>query len=134
MSESFKVLALGGDGIGPEVAAAGLQLLEVVAADAGVSIEVEEDILHGAAYDRYGTFCRDETVAAAKAAAAVLVGAVGGPKWDGLFPEGTPAEKDALVRLRPRWRRFAASSSTRTRPPSTARCWEPTSWCSTTIS
>ena len=100
MSESFKVLALGGDGIGPEVVAAGLQLLEVVATQAGVSVEVEEDVLHGAAYDRYGTFCRDETVEAAKAADAVLVGAVGGPKWDGLFPDGTPAEKDALVRLR----------------------------------
>ena len=100
MTDAFKVLALGGDGIGPEVVGAGLELLEAVSDHAGLSIEIEEDFLHGAAYDRYGTFCRDETVQAAKAADAVLVGAVGGPRYDGLFPDGTPAEKDALVRLR----------------------------------
>ena len=96
----MKVLALGGDGIGPEVVGAGLDVLDCVAEVEKLDIEVEEDLLHGAAYDKYGTFCRDETVVAAKAADAVLVGSVGGPKWDNLNVGETPADKDGLVRLR----------------------------------
>lgn len=98
--QHFSVLACGGDGIGPEVVEAGLELLTVAAGIYGIKVQVTEDLLHGAAYEQYGTFCREETVACAKAADAVLIGAVGGPKWDNLFPDGTPAEKDGLMRLR----------------------------------
>ncbi len=96
----FKVLALGGDGIGPEVVASGLVLLEAVCASEGIGLCVEEDLLHGAAWERYGTFCREETVAAARAADAVLVGAVGGPKWDDIRIPGGPEMQDGLMRLR----------------------------------
>ena len=96
----MKILALGGDGIGPEVVGAGLDVLACVADIENLDVDVEEDVLHGAAYDQYGTFCRDETVAAAKAADAVLVGSVGGPKWDNLDVGDSPADKDGLIRLR----------------------------------
>ena len=96
----MKILALGGDGIGPEVVGASLDVLECVADSESLNVDISEDLLHGAAYDKYGTFCRDETVTAAKAADAVLVGSVGGPKWDNLDIGDTPADKDGLVRLR----------------------------------
>jgi 3-isopropylmalate dehydrogenase len=98
--DRLKILALGGDGIGPEVVASGLALLDVAAASGGLKLDVTEDLLHGAAYDRYGTFCRDETLAAAKASDAVLVGAVGGPKWDGIVLPGGAEMQDGLMRLR----------------------------------
>ena len=115
MRDRFTVLALGGDGIGPEVVNAGLEVLQAAADAAGLRIEVEEDLLHGAAWERYGTFCRDETVARARAADAVLVGAVGDPRFDDYLADdhstgekgsvGTPAardpaDKDGLMRLR----------------------------------
>ncbi|MDX1400465.1 MAG: 3-isopropylmalate dehydrogenase, partial [Kiloniellales bacterium] len=56
--------------------------------------------LHGAAWEVHGTFCRDETVEKARIADAVLVGAVGGPKWDSMVIEGPPAVQDGLMRLR----------------------------------
>jgi len=120
MSEAT-VLALAGDGIGPEVVAAGLAVLTAVAAKAGLGVRVEEDLIGGAAFDRYGTFCRDETVAKAKAADAVLVGAVGGPKWDRLDIKGTPMEKDGLMRLRKELDVFAGLRPARSYAPLLAR-------------
>src|SRR5262249_11055119 len=97
---THRVLALGGDGIGPEVVSSGLRLAEAVADDAGITLDIREDLLHGAAWEAHGTFCREETVAAAKAADAVLVGAVGGPRWDGIKVPGGPEMQDGLMRLR----------------------------------
>jgi 3-isopropylmalate dehydrogenase len=94
------VLVLPGDGIGPEVIEAAIRVLEVVAADAGVTLDLSEDLLHGAAYDVHGSFCTEATLARARAADAVLVGAVGGPRWDGLLPDAEPEERDGLMRLR----------------------------------
>jgi 3-isopropylmalate dehydrogenase len=100
MPASLKVLALGGDYIGPEVVASGLRVLDHAARRHGMRVDIEEDLLGGAAWDRYGTFCRDETVAKAREADAVLVGAVGGPKWDSIYIDGPPQDKDGLTRLR----------------------------------
>jgi 3-isopropylmalate dehydrogenase len=100
MSEKFRLLAMGGDGIGPEVLSCGLAVFEAVASNAGIAYEIEHDLLHGAAWDAYGTFCREETVARAKAADAVLVGGVGGPKWDHIKVPGGPEMQDGLMRLR----------------------------------
>ena len=77
-----------------------LRLLEEIEPSLEFGIDVQEDLLHGQAWDEYGTFCRDETVTAAKSSDAVLVGAVGGEKWDNILPEGKPEEKDGLMRLR----------------------------------
>ncbi len=94
------ILALGGDGIGPEVLAAGLAVAERAAATVGIKLTIRQDLLHGACWDVHGTFCRDETLRAAMAADAVLVGAVGGPRWDHIRVPGGPEMQDGLMRLR----------------------------------
>lgn len=110
------ILALGGDGIGPEVLNAGLRVAAAAARGAGIALSVRHDLLHGACWDEHGTFCRDETVAAARAAAAVLVGAVGGPKWDGLRVAGPPEAQDGLMRLRKELDAFLGLRPARHRP------------------
>lgn len=95
-----RLLVPGGDGIGPEVAACGEALLAAVAADTGLRLRLEHDLLHGAAHDAWGTFCRDETLALARDCDAVPVGAVGGPRWDGIVLPGGPEMQDGLMRLR----------------------------------
>ena len=77
-----------------------LRFLEEIEHSLEFGFDIQEDLLHGQAWDEYGTFCRDETVIAAKSSDAVLVGAVGGKKWDEILPEGKPEEKDGLMRLR----------------------------------
>ena len=113
---AFKILALGGDGIGPEVLACALKVVEEVAHAEGIEIQVEEDLLHGAAWEVHGTFCREETVAAARAADAVLVGAVGGPAWDGIRVPGGPEMQEGLMRLRRELETFAGLRPARAWP------------------
>ncbi|MFA7296567.1 MAG: 3-isopropylmalate dehydrogenase [Dehalococcoidia bacterium] len=79
---TYKILVLPGDGIGPEVTAEGVRALEAIGTKYGHSFQFSEDLVGGAAIDAYGTALRPETLEAAKASAAVLWGAVGGPKWD----------------------------------------------------
>lgn len=100
MTDTFQVLALGGDHIGPEVVAAGLQVLRHVAKQFGIAVEVDEDLLGGASWDVHGTFCTDEVLAKARAADAILVGAVGGPEWDSIRVDGPITQQDGLTRLR----------------------------------
>ena len=89
------IALLPGDGIGPEVAAAAVEVLNAVASD----LSYEEHKVGGAAIDEYGVAMTDETMAACKAADAVLLGAVGGPKWD-TNETGAVRAEDALFRLR----------------------------------
>jgi 3-isopropylmalate dehydrogenase len=100
MSNSFKLLALAGDGIGPEVVDCALKVVDCAASGEDLQIDIAEDLLGGAAWEAHGTFCTDATFAAAKAADAVLVGAVGGPQWDHIQLPGPPEKKDGLMRLR----------------------------------
>ena len=101
MTEAFKLLVLPGDGIGPEVVAAALRVFERLCELESIAIEVSHDLLHGAAWEAYGCFCRDETLAAAQRSDAVLVGAVGGAQWDDIVSQGdTAGERDGLMRLR----------------------------------
>ncbi|MEL6768114.1 MAG: 3-isopropylmalate dehydrogenase [Pseudomonadota bacterium] len=95
-----QLLVLGGDGIGPEIAAYGLRVAEHLAKDAGIVLTVTEDVLHGAAWERHGTFCTEATLQAARQADAVLVGAVGGPQWDGIRVPGGAERQDGLMYLR----------------------------------
>ena len=97
---SLNFLVLPGDGIGPEVVAQGVRLLEFLADRHSLDIRVSHDLIGGQCWDEHGTFCLDETVSTAKASDGVLVGAVGGPQWDNQEISGTPAEKDGLMRLR----------------------------------
>ena len=104
---SLKILALGGDGIGPEVVDAALRVLEIAANSSGLALDISEDLLHGAAWERYGTFIRPETLDKARNSDALLVGAVGGPKWDHIVIEGGPEEQDGLMKLRHELQVFA---------------------------
>ncbi len=90
-----KILLLPGDGIGPEVTAQARRALEAAGAIEGLSFSFEEELIGGASIDARGTPLADEAVAAARGAAAVLLGAVGGPKWDAL-PVDTRPEKGLL--------------------------------------
>ncbi len=84
MSDSKTILVLPGDGIGPEVMAPAVELAKAAAATEGVELKIEEGLVGGCAIDATGTPLPAETLAAAKAAQAVLLGAVGGPKWESL--------------------------------------------------
>ncbi|MGA0235479.1 MAG: 3-isopropylmalate dehydrogenase [Alphaproteobacteria bacterium] len=94
------LLALPGDGIGPEILEQALRVLEVLAARAGQTVEVEYDLLHGACYDQHGVFCTEAVLAKARRSDAVLVGAVGGAKWDTIRMPGGPENQDGLMYLR----------------------------------
>ena len=71
-----------GDGIGPEVVQEARLVLEAVAQRHRHQFQFSEHLLGGCAIDAQGTALPDETLAAARGSAAVLLGAVGGPKWD----------------------------------------------------
>lgn len=76
-----KILVLAGDGIGPEIIAEAVKLLEYLQ-KAGLAIELEEGLIGGAAYDEKGHPLPDETLQQARAADAILLGAVGGPQYE----------------------------------------------------
>jgi 3-isopropylmalate dehydrogenase len=95
---AIRVLVLPGDGIGPEVTAQALAVLREVARIGGLELETEQALLGGAAYEASGSPLPDETLNAARAADVILMGAVGGPKWDRL-PIAQRPEK-GLLRLR----------------------------------
>ena len=92
------LLFLPGDGIGPEVMAEVRRVADWLWRARGVSFEIEEGLVGGVSYDAHGTPLTDETLARARAADAVLLGAVGGPKWDGLDFAAKPER--GLLRLR----------------------------------
>jgi 3-isopropylmalate dehydrogenase len=79
-----KILILPGDGIGPEIVAEAVKLLDALRAEFGLAIETETALVGGAAYDDSGSPLPQATLDLAKAADAVLLGAVGGPKWEPL--------------------------------------------------
>ena len=78
------ILILPGDGIGPEIIAEAVKVLDWLRGNAGLEVELEEALVGGAAYDASGRPLPDETLEKARAADAVLLGAVGGPKWEAL--------------------------------------------------
>jgi 3-isopropylmalate dehydrogenase len=95
---AYKVLVLKGDGIGPEVVGEALQVLRVVARQAAIDIEFKEGIVGGHALDAYGVPLPADVLAQAKDSDAILLGAVGGPKWDNPKAEYRPEQ--ALLALR----------------------------------
>ena len=90
------IFTLPGDYIGPEIIAQAVKVLEKVAAVHGHSFTFDERKLGGASIDAFGVPLNDETLAACNAADAVLMGSVGGPKWDGVEPARRP-EKGLLA-------------------------------------
>ena len=93
------IVVLPGDGIGPEIVDAAVKVLAVVAERFGHAFEMTTGLVGGAAIDATGVALPPETLAACAAADAVLLGAVGGPKWDALPSDQRP-ERAALLPLR----------------------------------
>jgi len=79
-----KILVLPGDGIGIEIVAEAVKLLGHLQKEHGLNVEIENGLIGGSAYDEYGTPLPDETMALAREADAILLGAVGGTKWESL--------------------------------------------------
>jgi 3-isopropylmalate dehydrogenase len=102
---SYKIAVLPGDGIGPEVMREATQVLNQAANLYGFSLALEEGIVGGASIDAYGKPLTDEVLGLAKSSAAVLLGAMGGPKWDGLDYSIRPER--ALLGLRQELELFA---------------------------
>jgi len=98
MAANKQVLMLPGDGIGPEVMSEVRRIVDWMDNRRSVTFDLTEDIIGGSCIDANGTPLKDETVAAAQAADAVLLGAVGGPKWDNVAFEVRP--EAGLLRIR----------------------------------
>jgi 3-isopropylmalate dehydrogenase len=97
-TRAAKVAVFAGDGIGPEVTAEARAVLDLCARRFGFAIEWTEATIGGAAIDRLGTALPAESLAAAQRADAILLGAVGGPRWDD--PQSEVRPEQALLGLR----------------------------------
>lgn len=95
---SHKILLLAGDGIGPEIVGAATGVLDALRTRFGLDAEVENALMGGCAVDASGDPLPESTLALARAADAILLGAVGGPKWDTIERERRPER--GLLRLR----------------------------------
>ena len=100
-----RVAYLPGDGIGPEVCAVARRVVEAAGAHFGFEVEWDEQLVGGAAMDATGAPLPDPTLDACRAADAVLLGAVGGPRWDD--PSADHRPEDALLALRAALELFA---------------------------
>ncbi len=93
-----KIAVLPGDGIGPEIVAEAVKVLQEIEKLSGVSFEINEYLVGGTAIDQTGNPLPNKTLEGALESDAVLLGAVGGPKWDNLSGEIRPEK--ALLQLR----------------------------------
>ena len=100
-----KFLLLPGDGIGPEVIAEVKKIINWFNKNKSLDFEIEEEMVGGASYEKYGTPITDEVFYKALESEAVILGAVGGPKWDDLEFSKTPER--ALLKLRKELKLFA---------------------------
>ena len=105
MAEPRTLLILAGDGIGPEVMGEVRRLIDWLGRRRGLKIRIEDGLVGGAGIDAHGVPITDETMMRALAADAVLLGAVGGPKWDDLPFDKKPER--GLLRLRKEMALFA---------------------------
>ncbi len=102
----YKIAVLSGDGIGPEVMAEALKVLKRTEKIFNMKFDIRESRIGGAAIDEFGTPLPSETVDNALSSDAVLLGSIGGHKWDNLPPEEKP-EIGGLLKLRKKMDLFA---------------------------
>ena len=95
---TYRVATIAGDGVGPEVVAAARRVVDAAGARVGFAIDWSDFLVGGAAIDAFGVAIRPEDVDACGAADAILLGAVGGPKWSD--PSATVRPEQALFALR----------------------------------
>lgn len=100
-----KIAVLPGDGVGPEVIAEGVKVLEAVARKYGHKFELKYAEIGGIAIDKYGEALPDDTLKLCRRSDAVLLGAVGGPKWDD--PRARTRPEDGLLAIRKKLGLFA---------------------------
>ena len=93
-----KILVLPGDGIGPEITAEAVKVLQCLHDAKELDIAFEHALIGGAAYDAHATPLPDDSIALAKDADAILFGAIGGPKWERVARDDRPEQ--GLLRLR----------------------------------
>ncbi|PJI41042.1 3-isopropylmalate dehydrogenase [Ferrovibrio sp.] len=105
MASNRTMLMLPGDGIGPEVMGEVRRVIDWMDKRRHVSFDVKEDLVGGSAFDKHGTPLHDKTMEAALDSGVVLLGAVGGPKWDNLPFDQKPER--GLLRLRKEMDLFA---------------------------
>jgi len=98
MTTTYDILMLPGDGVGPEVLAEAEQTLDAVASRSGFTVNYQRANIGGAAIDAHGLPVRDEDIELARSSAAIMLGAVGGPKWENVEPEIRP--EAGLLKLR----------------------------------
>ncbi len=106
MSKNYHIAVLPGDGIGPEVMAQALKVLEAVRSRFGMHITTSHYDVGGIAIDRHGNPLPQATVEGCEQADAILFGSVGGPKWENLPPAQQP-ERGALLPLRKHFKLFS---------------------------
>ena len=99
VKKTYRICCLPGDGIGPEIIAEGKKVLDSVGRRHGVEFACEDALIGGRAIDATGDPLPDETLDAARAADAVLLAAVGGPKWDTTDP-AAPRPEQGLLKIR----------------------------------
>lgn len=98
MSKTYHLALLPGDGIGPEILAEGVKILDAIAAHSSLQFEYQEAPAGGAAVDQVGDPMPEETLEICRNSDAVLLGAVGGPKWDDLT--GAMRPESGLLKIR----------------------------------
>ncbi len=96
MTKSYKICTLPGDGIGPEIMAEGVKVLNAVGKKYGVEFTCEDALIGGCAIDATGEALPQATLDVANASDAVLLAAVGGPKWDSTDPNAPRPEQGLL--------------------------------------
>jgi len=95
----YRVMTLPGDGVGPEIVAAAKRVLDAAGRRYGYLLAYEEGVMGGCAIDAFGTPMEDGLIERCKACDAVLLGAVGGPKWDTTDPH-KPRPEQGLLGMR----------------------------------
>ncbi len=116
-----KIAVLAGDGIGPEVMAEAIKVLDAVSEEFGIEFAFTHADVGGAAIDRHGHALPPQTLALCKESDAILFGSVGGPKWESLPPDQQP-ERAALLPLRKELKLFCNLRPAKVFEPLAAAC------------
>jgi len=98
MNKKINILLLPGDGVGPEVCREAKKIIQAISERFSLDITLDEDLIGGASIDKYQTPITNEVILKANSSDAILLGGVGGPKWDNLPPKDKPEK--GLLRLR----------------------------------
>jgi len=98
MTKKFKISLLPGDGIGQEISFEAVEILKWISSNTEYQLDVDEELIGGASIDKFGTPLADETLERIKKSDAIILGAVGGPKWEKLDFEIRPER--GLLKIR----------------------------------